>query len=128
MPLLADRQGINEGGVLCALHGLEQGRQEGRQLTPALAGLVDLAQIHGQLVQKYERGPTAEESSQRIGTWRNMAFVTLTDTLVSVFSCEEICDFSPRGSGKDATTHCAAVRGIGVLPIERSYPDDPLRN
>ena len=57
-----------------------------------------------------------------------MLFIALPDSLVAGLASEKVRDLAPRRAGEYVLAHGAAIGGIGVLAVERSDPDDLLRN
>src|SRR5690606_6160451 len=66
LPVLADRESVDDRRVRRALDRLEERREERGELLPGTRRLADLAEIDRELVQEDERGASAEELADRV--------------------------------------------------------------
>ena len=116
--ILADRQGIDQGGARSALNRLEQRGQEGGQLIAGAGKVAYLAQINGQFVQQDQRRFAAEQFPQRFGTGRHVPFVADANPCVAVLAGKGVGDFAPGRMRQHAVAHGPAVGRVGVLAIK----------
>ena len=121
----ADREGIDHGGVRRAFDRLEQGGEEGRELTARGLAVPDLelAQVDRQLVHQDQRRLTAEELLDGCGARRPALFVAAAHTLVTRAAGKGVGDLAPGGVSTQAGLQWTAVQRVGVLAVEGGNAD-----
>ena len=120
--VLADRERVDERGVRCPFHGLEQRGQECGELVPRIPHAADLSEVDRELVEEDERRLATEQLAQRLRPGRNARLVALADPLVAIPSRERTGDLAPRRVGQYAVAHGPAIGRIGVLAVEGGDP------
>ena len=126
--VLADREGVDQRHVRCALHRLEQRGQERGQLVAGIVEAAHLAQIHRDLVEQDQGRFAAEQFPQGPGTRRHTVLVARAHPPVALPPGKGVGDLAPRGERQHAVAHIPPVGGIGVLTVEGRDANRPPRH